>query len=109
MKYFETKPRAMTKQLRWHNTLAPMDMELICKTSQNNVVRNTLSCKEEYNQKPSTKIKYLWVIIVGKNIMERNIRETYVVDLLAQHYFMELQTKKKIRGISFKKGLIKLK
>jgi hypothetical protein len=49
------------------------------------------------------------VIIVGKNIMERNIRETYVVDLLAQHYFMELQTKKKIRGISFKKGLIKLK
>ncbi len=99
----------MTKQLHWHNTLALMDMELICKTSQNNVVPNTLSYKEEYNKKPSIKIKYLQVIFVGKNIMERKIREAYVVDPLAQHYFMELQTKKKFRGISFKKGLIKLK
>jgi hypothetical protein len=80
-----------------------MDMDLICKTSQNNVVPNTLSCKEEYNQKPSTKIKYLWAIFVGKSIMEWKIREAYVVDPLAEHYFMELQTKKKIRGISLKK------
>ncbi len=32
-----------------------------------------------------------------------------MVDPLAQHYFMELQTKKRFSGISFKKGLIKLK
>jgi hypothetical protein len=48
LKYFETQPRAMAKQLQWHDTLAFMDIELIHKTGKDNVVLDVLSHKEEY-------------------------------------------------------------
>jgi hypothetical protein len=38
--YLETQPKAMAKQLRWHDTFAPMDIELIHKPGKNNVVPN---------------------------------------------------------------------
>jgi hypothetical protein len=31
LKYFETQPKAMVKQLQWHDTLAFMDVKLIHK------------------------------------------------------------------------------
>jgi hypothetical protein len=48
LKYFETQPKALTKQLRWHNTLALLDVELIHKLGHDNVVPDVLSKKEEF-------------------------------------------------------------
>jgi hypothetical protein len=52
------------------------------------MVPYTLSQKDEYHEKPSSKIQYLWGIFVSKSSLERKIREAYVVDPFAQHYFM---------------------
>jgi hypothetical protein len=46
LRYFETQPRVTTKQLRWHDTLALMDIKLIHKLNKNNVVLDVESCKE---------------------------------------------------------------
>ncbi len=51
LRYFETQPRAMAKQLRWHNTLALMDLELIHNLGKKNVVLNVLNHIEEYQRK----------------------------------------------------------
>jgi hypothetical protein len=60
LKYFE---RASTKQLKWHDTLALLDMELIHKQGWDNVVPNALNRKEEFQvEKPLTKIQALRVI-----------------------------------------------
>ncbi len=45
LRYFETQPKGMTKQLWWHDTLVLMDIELIHKPNKNNVVSNALSHK----------------------------------------------------------------
>jgi hypothetical protein len=46
LRYFENQPKATTKQLQWHDTLAFMDIELIHKPGKNNVVLDALSHKE---------------------------------------------------------------
>jgi hypothetical protein len=46
--YFETQPKAMTKQMWWHDTLALMDIELIHKPNKNNAVLDVLNYKKEY-------------------------------------------------------------
>jgi len=48
LKYFETQPRATMKQMWWHDTLALMDIELICKLGNDNVVLDALNYREEY-------------------------------------------------------------
>ncbi len=48
LRYFETQLKVRMKQLRWHDTLAFMDIELIHKPSKNNVVSYALSHKKEY-------------------------------------------------------------
>ncbi len=48
LRYLETRPQAMEKQLRWHNTLAFMNIKLIHKHDKDNVMLNALSHKEEY-------------------------------------------------------------
>jgi hypothetical protein len=60
------------------------------------VVPNAQSQKEEYHEKPSSKIQYLQAIFVNENNLERKIKEAYVVDPFAQHYFMEMFAKWKI-------------
>jgi hypothetical protein len=56
LKYFEIQLKVSTKQLRWHNTLALLDVEMIHKLGWDNVVPNTLSRKEKIRvQKPPTK------------------------------------------------------
>jgi hypothetical protein len=47
------------------------------------------------------------VIFVGESNLE--IKEAYVVDPFAQHYFIELWVKRKVKGITLKDGLIKWK
>jgi hypothetical protein len=48
LRYFETQPKAMAKELHWHDTLALMDMKLIHKLGKSIMVPYALSCKEEY-------------------------------------------------------------
>jgi hypothetical protein len=50
LKYFENQPKATTKQLQWHDTLALMDIELIHKLGKDNVVLDALSHKKEYQR-----------------------------------------------------------
>jgi hypothetical protein len=45
LKYFKTQSKAFMKQLRWHNTLALLDVELIQKPKWDNIVRDK---KEEF-------------------------------------------------------------
>jgi hypothetical protein len=47
----------MANQLHWHDTLALMDVELIHKLGYDIMVPYTLSHKEEYHEKPSSKIQ----------------------------------------------------
>jgi len=61
------------------------------------MVPYTLSQKEEYHEKLSSKILYLWGIFVNESNLERKIREAYVVDPFTQHYFMEMLAKWKIK------------
>ncbi len=47
------------------------------------------------------------MIFVGESNLE--IKEAYVVDRFAQHYFIELWVKRKVKGITLEDGLIKWK
>ncbi len=50
------QPRASTKQLRWHDIMALLDVELKHKLRWDNVVLDVLNQKEEFQmEKPSTK------------------------------------------------------
>ncbi len=50
------QPRASTKQLRWHDTIILLNVELKHKLIWDNVVLDVLSQKEEFQmEKPSTK------------------------------------------------------
>jgi len=65
--------------LKWHDTLALLDVELIQKSGRNNVVPNALSRKEEFQvEKPLTKILALKTIFQGKNSLKHKIQEAYV-------------------------------
>jgi hypothetical protein len=56
LQYFEIQPKASMKQLKWHDTLALLDVELIHKPRWDNVVPDALNRKEEFQlEKPSTK------------------------------------------------------
>jgi hypothetical protein len=57
-----------------------------------------LSQKEEYHEILYSKIQYLWAIFVSESSLERKIREAYVVNPFAQHYFMEMLAKWKIKA-----------
>jgi hypothetical protein len=48
LRYFETQPEAMAKQLRWHDISTFMDIELIYKPNKYNVMPDALSHKKEY-------------------------------------------------------------
>jgi hypothetical protein len=38
LKYFETQAKASAKQLKWHDTLTLLDMELIHKQGRDNII-----------------------------------------------------------------------
>lgn len=110
LKYFETQPRTSTKQLRWHDTLVLLDLELIHKLGWDNIIPNALSKKEEFQmEKPPTKTQALKAIFQGEGSFKWKIREVDVQDPLVQHYFKELQKWKKMKDITLKEGLFKWK
>jgi hypothetical protein len=49
LRYFETQLRVSTKQLRWHDTLALLDVELFHKLGRDNVVLDAINKKEEHD------------------------------------------------------------
>jgi hypothetical protein len=88
--------------------LALMDIKLIHKLDKNNVVFNPLSQKEEYQGEMLSKtMQILNAMLVGKNNFEHKIKEGYVKNHFVQHYFEELEDKKKVEG--FLNGLLKWK
>jgi hypothetical protein len=57
--------------LKWNDTLALLDVELIHKLGWYNVVPNALSQKEEFQvEKPLTNIQALRAIFHGKNSLK---------------------------------------
>ncbi len=63
LKYFETQARALVKQLKWHETLALLDVELTHKLGRDNVVLNALNREEKFQvEKPSAKTHALRAI-----------------------------------------------
>ncbi len=79
MRYFKIQLRALTKQLKWHDTLVLLDVELIQKLGRDNIVPNTLSRKEEFQvEKLVTKTQALKTIFQGESELERKIKEANV-------------------------------
>lgn len=77
---------------------------------KNNVVPNPLSQKEEYQgEMPLGTTQIFNAMLVGKNNLEHKIKEGYVKDHFVQHYFVELDNKKTVEGITFLDGLLKWK
>ena len=54
LKYFETQAQVSAKQLRWHDTLALMNVDLIHKPGRDNVVPDALSRREEFHTMSTT-------------------------------------------------------
>jgi hypothetical protein len=74
LKYFETQPKAIAKQLRWHDTLAFMDTKLIHKLNIDNVVPDALNCKEEYQRDMHLEnIQIFRTMFVRKNDLKSKI------------------------------------
>ncbi len=79
------------KQLKWHDTLAFLDVELIHKLGHGNVVHDALNRKKEFQlEKPLTKTQALRAIFEGESNLERKTRETYMQDLVTHCYFTKL-------------------
>jgi hypothetical protein len=56
LKYFEIQPKTSLKQLKEHDTLVLLDVELIHKPRRDNIIPYALSKKEEFEvEKPLTK------------------------------------------------------
>ncbi|KAL2630554.1 hypothetical protein R1flu_015240 [Riccia fluitans] len=91
LKYFETMDRVTPKQLRWHDTLALMDVELIHKPGKNNVVPDALSRKEEYMPSSTQVMRSMYR---GETDLERRIHEGYMGDPTAQSYLEKLRKAK---------------
>jgi hypothetical protein len=71
--------------------LALLDVELIHKLIQDNVIHDALSRKNEFQlERPSTKTQALRAIFEGESNLEWKIREAYMKNLFAQHYFKKL-------------------
>jgi hypothetical protein len=60
-------------------------------------------------EKPLTKIQTLKVIFQRESNLGKKIKEAYMQDPLAQHHFKKLHERRKVKGITLKKGLFKWK
>lgn len=87
-----------------------MDIELIHKLGKNNFVLDALSWKEEnQNEKVMNITQALITMFIGESDLNTKLREGYVNDHLALHYFDELRNKCKVKGIFLKDRLLKWK
>ncbi|KAL3686374.1 hypothetical protein R1sor_008948 [Riccia sorocarpa] len=106
LKYFESMDRVTPKQLRWHDTLALMDVDLIHKPGRENVVPDVLSRKEEYMPSSTQVLKAMYQ---GESVLERKIREGYMRDLTAKEYLDKIKRGGKVPYITFRDGLLRFK
>jgi hypothetical protein len=107
LKYFETQAQMSAKQLRWHDTLALMNVDLIHKPGRDNVVPDALSRKEELHAMSTTQV--LRLMYKGEGNWERRIREGYMKDPEAQRMLGDLRKGKKSKEIKLVNGLLKYK
>lgn len=107
LKYFETQAQMSAKQLRWHDTLALMNVDLIHKPGRDNVVPDALSRKEELHAMSTTQV--LRLMYRGEGNWERRIREGYMKDPEAQQMLGDLRKGKKLKEIKLVNGLLKYK
>ena len=107
LKYFETQAQMSAKQLRWHDTLALMNVDLIHKPGRDNVVPDALSRREEFQAMSTTQV--LRLMYKGEGDLERRIREGYMKDPEAQRLLGELRQGKKLKEIKLVDGLLKYK
>ncbi|KAL2632608.1 hypothetical protein R1flu_004087 [Riccia fluitans] len=106
IKYFEMMDQVTPKQLRWHDTLALMDVELIHKPGRENVVPDALSRKEEYMPSSS---RVLRVMYQRESDLERRIRETYMQDETDKEYLEKIKKGGKVPHVTFRNGLLRFK
>ena len=107
LKYFETQAHVSAKQLRWHDTLALMNVDLIHKPGRDNVVPDALSRREEFQDMSTTQV--LRLMYKGEGSLERRIREGYMKDPEAQRLLGELRSGKRHKQVKLENGLLKYK
>ena len=95
------------KQLRWHNTLALMKVDLIHKPGRDNVVPNALSRREEFHAMSTTQA--LRLMYKDKGNLQRKIREGYLKDPKAQRLLSKLCKDKALKKVKLVDGLLKYK
>ncbi|KAL3692137.1 hypothetical protein R1sor_005788 [Riccia sorocarpa] len=106
LKYFESMDRVTPKQLRWHDILALMDVNLIHKLGRENVVPDALSRKEEYMPSSTQVLKAMYQ---GESALERKIREGYMRDSTAKEYLDKIKRGGKVPYVTFREGLLRFK
>ena len=107
LKYFETQAQVSAKQLRWHDTLALMNVDLIHKPGRDNVVPDALSRQEEFHTMSTTQA--LRLMYKGEGNLQRKIREGYLKDPEAQRLLGELRKGKALKEVKLVDGLLKYK
>ncbi len=79
------QPKAIGKQLQWHDALTLMDIKLIQKLGKNNVVPDALSQKEKYqDERVINATEALKAMFIRESNLDRKLREGYVNDHLAK-------------------------
>ena len=107
LKYFETQAQVSTKQLRWHNTLALMNVDLIHTLGYDNVVLDALSRREEFHAMSTTQA--LWLMYKDEGNLQLKIRKGYLKDPKAQRLLGELCKGKALKEVKLVDGLLKYK
>jgi hypothetical protein len=107
LKYFEIQVQMSSKQLKWHDTLALMNLDLIHKLGRDNVIPDALSRQEELQVVTTTQV--LRLTYKDKGGLEQRIRKGYMKDPKAQRLLAELRANKKLKEIKLVDGLLKFK
>ena len=107
LKYFETQAQVSAKQLRWYDTLALMNVDLIHKPDHDNMVLDALSRQEEFHAMNTPQA--LRLMYKGEGNLQQKIREGYLKDSKAQRLLGELHKGKALKEIKLVDGLLKYK
>jgi hypothetical protein len=72
LKYIETQMQVSAESLRWHDTFALMDVELIHKPGYDNVVPDALNGWEEFEAMSTTQIIFIMFDFIRKLVTQDN-------------------------------------
>ena len=107
LNYFESKAQVSAKHLRWHDTLALMNVDLIHKPGCNNVMPDALSRRKEFHAMSMTQTLRLMYKAEGN--LQQKIKEGYLKDPKAQRLLNELRKGKAFKDVKLVDGLLKYK